>query len=87
MNRRWKLMVGKLFKEFREYLKYKAAKEAEANGDKEYFINSYSDKKWWKELLSETWTGGSVKARLPDGTTLWIIPPDSGYKNKVNWEL
>ena len=79
-------MAGKLFKDFIEYLKWKAAKEAEANGDKEYFINSFSDKKWWKELLKESWGGGSVKARLPDGTTLWILPPESNGNKKVNWE-
>lgn len=78
--------MGKFIRDFLEYIKYREAKKAEANGDKEYFINCYADKKWWKEVLKNM-DGYTVKARLSDGTTLWILPPDSHSSSKVNWEL
>lgn len=75
----------KLHQEFLHYLEQKSMREAAANGDQAFFVNSYTDVAFWKKVMDRFYEDGVVEIRALDGTVSKIYSKSDTKRTRPSW--
>lgn len=77
-------------KEFREFKEWKAKKKALANRGREYFINSFNDTAFWRDVVKQLDKDNDlvVEMKTIDGVKVTIYKGSSlqNTSHRVDWE-
>lgn len=79
-----------LIKEFQEFRTWKRKRKEEANRNREYFINSFNDTEFWRDVVKQLDKDEDlvVEMKTIDGTKVTIYKGSSlqTSSKRVNWE-